>query len=123
MEENERKTKKRKQWYMKPVRKDKIHHGCLVCGGTEQILELDTRLYNGFGGWSVTKDGELFFQEDCSKDKKWEEWKQMAEIEEIAAKDPDHDWRAIFELPLRGGQYQRHGDNKWVLIESNQGFA
>ena len=37
--------------------------------------------------------------------------------------DQNHDWRAIFDLALRGGTYQRHGDNKWVLIESNQGFG
>lgn len=110
-------------WYIKPLDTKKIFHGCLNCGGTEQTLDLETRLYNGFGGWMVTKDGELYFQEDCTKDKNWEEWKQLKEIEAEAVKDPDHDWRAQFDLPLRGGQYQRHGEGKWVLIESNQGFA
>lgn len=120
------KTKKNKlSWYIKPLDTKKIFHGCLNCGGTEQILGLETRLYNGFGGWSITKDGKLYFEESplLSEEKKWNEWKQLKEIEKEAKKDPNHDWRAIFDLALRGGQYQRHGDNKWVLIESNRGFA
>ncbi len=111
-----------KSWYVKPLKKD-IHHGRLNCGGTSENLDLETRLYNGFGGWQITKNGDLFFQEDCRQEKAWEENKQLSEFEKIAQQDPGHDWRAIFDLPLSGGQYQRHGENKWVLISSNQGFA
>lgn len=110
-------------WYIKPLDTKKIFHGCLNCGGTGQTLDLETRLYNGFGGWTITKDGELYFMENPSEEKAWEEWKQMKEIEEEAKKDPDHDWRAEVFLPLRGATYQRHGEGKWVVIESNQGFA
>jgi hypothetical protein len=110
------------KWYIKPIAKDKVHHGCLNCGGTEQTLDLETRLYNSFGGWTITKDGELYFMDD-RRDAKWEEWKQLKDFEKEARKDPDHDWRAEFNLPLRGGEYQRHAKNKWVLIKSNQGFA
>ena len=110
-------------WYIKPLDTKKIFHGCLNCGGTEQTLDLETRLYNGFGGWDVTKDGELYFMEPAHIEKEWEEWKQLKEIEEEAKKDPNHDWRCNFNLPLRGGSYQRHDNDKWVLIESNQGFA
>ena len=109
-------------WFIGPL-KDSIHHGCLNCGGTESILSLDTRLYNDVGGWYITKDGEHYFEEDPSSDKEWEEYKPLKDIEEEARKDPDHDWRAVFFLPLRGGTYQRHDKNKWVLIESNRGFA
>jgi len=109
-------------WFVEPIKKEKIYHGCLNCGGTEQILDLETRLYFGFGGWTITKDGELYFMDD-RKDVEWEDWRQLKEIEAEASKDPDHDWRAQFDSPLRGGQYQRHGEGKWVLIESNQGFA
>jgi len=37
-------------WYVNPLDTKKIFHGCLNCGGTEQTLDLETRLYNGFGG-------------------------------------------------------------------------
>lgn len=110
-----------KEWYIKPLDTKKIHHGCLNCGGTEDILSMDTVLYNSFGGWKITKNGELFFEEDM--DKEWLKNKKMNEIEQIAKKDPDNDWRAIVYLPLRGATYQRYADNKWVCIESNEGFA
>jgi len=109
-------------WWIKSLEHN-IHNGCLNCGGTAKILDLETRLYNEFGGWKITKDGELYFQEDASIEKEWAKLWKLSEIEEIVKKMPDHDWRAIFDLPLRGGTYQRHGDNKWVLIESNRGFA
>ena len=109
-------------WWIKPLEHN-FHHGCLNCGGTARILDLETRLYNGFGGWKIEKDGEFFFQEDPSIEKKWEDYKQLQEIEKIVKRNPDHDWRAIFDLPTRGGTYQRHGNNKWVLVESNRGFA
>ena len=114
---------KRPKWYIKPLNKNKIWHGCLNCGGTEQVLDLETRLYNEFGGWYITKDGEIYFEEQPNKSDNWESIKQLKEIEKEAREDPDHDWRAIFDLALRGGSYQRHGNDKWVLIESNKGFA
>ena len=98
-------------WYIKPLNTN------------EQTLDLETRLYNGFGGWDVTKDGELYFMEAAHIEKGWKEWKQLKEIEEEAKKDPNHDWRCNYNLPLRGGSYQRHDNDKWVLIESNRGFA
>src|SRR5574343_159335 len=110
-------------WYIEPINKKEIHHGCLNCGGTEQTLDLETRLYNEFGGWHITRDGEMFFEEEMHKADNWETIKQLKEIEAEALEDPDHDWRAVFNLPLRGGTYQRHDKDKWVLIESNQGFA
>ena len=44
-------------------------------------------------------------------------------IEKQAAKDPDQDWRAEIDLPLRGATYQRQGIKKWVLVSENNGFA
>lgn len=110
------------KWYIEPLGKDKVYHGCLHCGGTEQTLALSTRLYNSFGGWMITKDDELYFEE-TDRNKDFYKNKTLRQIEKEASKDPDHDWRAVFDLPLRGGEYQRHGKNKWVLISSNQGFA
>ena len=113
------------KWWVKPLIDDKkIYHGCINCGGTEKVLDLETRLYHGFGGWYITKDKGLYFRESSfARNLAWEEIKTLKEIEHEAKEDPDHDWRAILDLPLRGGQYQRHGTNKWVLIESNKGFA
>lgn len=109
------------KWLVEPLDRKKIHHGCLNCCGTDNILGVRTKLYNGFGGWMITKDGKLFFMEKAKTE--FEDSKTLLFIEKIARQDPNHDWRAIFDMALSGGQYQRHGKNRWVLIESNQGFA
>lgn len=76
----------------------------------------------GFGSADVTKDGEHYYdgEGDWQHDK---EPKTIGEIEKEAAEDPDHDWRICFLGPLHGETYQRQGDGKWVMIESNMGFA
>ena len=108
-------------WWVKPLtNKDEIHHGCLNCGGTEITLDLETRLYSGFGGWMVTVNGDLFYMQEQGKE--YDEAKQLKDIETEAKERPNNDWRAEMDLPLRGGSYQRYR-GKWYLIESNQGFA
>lgn len=111
---------KKPKWWVKPL-VDNIHHGCLYCGGTATILDMKTRLYNGFGGWHILKDKKIFFWEEDS-DKSFDKCKQLKDIEKSARRQPNCDWRAIFDLALRGGKYQRYR-GKWYLIESNQGFA
>lgn len=112
------------KWFKEPLTdKDKIHHGCLNCGGTSIHLDLKTVLYNSFGGWSITKDGKHFFAENPAKEKPFNKYKKLKAIERLAKQDPKHDWRAILFNPLRGAVYQRQGDGVWNLIESNQGFA
>lgn len=101
-----------------PIKKK--HRGCLCCEGLGHEIPLDTVLHNGMSGWTITKDGELFFADDY--DKEWEEFKTLAFIEEYAVKEPDADWRAICYTPLHGETYQRQ-DGKWLLVEENQGFA
>jgi hypothetical protein len=103
---------------LKPL--EKKNHGCLCCESLELHLPFDTVLYQGFGGWSITKDGQHFFSEDS--DKEFDEMKTLAYIEEIASKEPDADWRAICDTPLHGETYQRQ-NGKWVLVEQNEGFA
>ena len=58
-------------WLVEPIADDKVWHGCLNCGGTEHVLDMETRLYNGFGGWMITRDNELYFQ-DSNMDRDWE---------------------------------------------------
>ena len=95
--------------------------GCLLCGYTRDLLPMKTKLYYGFGGWTITKDGELFFMEDSNKE--FDEAKTLSYIERKARLEPECDWRAHLDLPLRSAVYQRHGKSKWVLVERGQGFA
>lgn len=93
---------------------------CLCCGGMESHLSLETVLCQGFGGWTVTRNGELFFMDDT--DKEWEDFKKLAYIENKAKRDTAADWMAIYDGPLHGEKYQRQR-GKWVLVETNMGFA
>jgi hypothetical protein len=97
------------------------HGGCLCCPNTEEILPMKTRLYNGFGGWYISKNGQEYFTED--PDKEFNETKTLSQIERKAKLEPDEDWRAHLNLPLRDAVYQRQGKSKWVLIEKGNGFA
>ncbi len=97
------------------------HIGCLNCGGTEQKIPMRTRLYYGFGGWMITKNGKLFFMEE--NDREFSKCKTLSYIERRAKLEPNNDWRAHLDLPLRSAVYQRHGDSKWMLVESGIGFA
>lgn len=97
-----------------------VKHHCLCCDSAELHLDMDTVLYQGFGGWMVTKNGELFYMGDASGE--WESFKKLSDIEKEAALDPDNDWQVICDTPLHGETYQRQGD-KWVLVEQNEGFA
>ncbi len=103
---------------LKPL--DSTIIGCLNCGHTPAILKFNTRLYHGFGGWLITKDKELYFMEDS--DKEYNESKTLMYIENRAKLQPNCDWRALIDLPLRDAEYQRQ-DGKWVLIRTGMGFA
>lgn len=105
------------------IGKDK-HLGCLCCGGTDDILNMKTVLYNSFGGWTISKDGETYFIDD-SKDE-FENWDNITtlEIVEVEAKQfPKSKWIAHLMLPLREATYQRSECGNWVLIATGMGFA
>lgn len=96
-----------------------IHQGCLSCPQVERIASLDMIIAVGFGVARVTRGKKIIFQEQYND----EDFHRLSEFEEMAKRDPDHDWRVLLDAPLRAGEYQRHGDGKWVLIASGEGFA
>ena len=74
-----------------------------------------TRASLMFGeGYTVYSEGSL--------DDDAEFW-TVADVEKLAAADPDHDWRIAFHAPLYSAVYQRQGDAAWVLVEKGHGFA
>lgn len=93
---------------------------CPCCPQTEDILPMDTVLYQGFGGYHVEKDSKTFYWGDSNLE--WEEYKTLADIEKEAKKSPRSEWRVILNNPLRGATWERKKDS-WVLIETNIGFA
>lgn len=91
---------------------------CNVCGPKPQAIPLDAQPHPGFGEACLMRDGvgggpdhlarEDFTVQDC---------------EDVAAADPDHDWRLVIRAPLYEAVYQRQGDSLWVLVERGDGFA
>ena len=111
---------KSKTWY-KPGMKEKDGHvGCLCCPGSTEKLSMRERMYNGFGGWTVRKDGETMSSMDNAD---YDKAPTILKFEKMAREEPEACWEAELDLPLRGAIYQRHGHNTWVLIETNSGFA
>jgi hypothetical protein len=112
----------------------KIHQGCANCPPVENIAPMTMPIGVGFGIAQVTKEDQLIFAEDGRDNfhapglrealpDEQDGFPLVQDIEKLAAADPDHDWQICLFAPLRGRTYQRHGKDKWVLIESNRGFA
>ena len=113
-------------WNKVPPYQDKIHQGCLNCPPVEEIAPMEMVIGVGFGYAAVTKDDLVIFNEnDFLKinDHELDELPILQKFEDIALQDPDHDFRVQLEAPFRGRTYQRHDISKWVLIDSNNGFA
>jgi hypothetical protein len=100
----------------KPVENPGLRSGCLSCGPQPITLPLNACMAVGFGGVTVRREKEIVWSGD-------DENRTVMRYENMARKDPDHDWRIEFFGPLSNTTYQRHEKNKWVLIEKGLGFA
>ena len=101
------------------------HLGCLNCGGGEMRVAdeeitaaMDTIIYSDWGGWTITRDGDCFYQAAAAKRER-----RLSHFEAIADRNPDHDWRANYHGPLRDAIYQRQGKDRWVLVASGTGWV
>lgn len=93
---------------------------CLTCGAgarTDLDMGSDISCY-GWAGYS--RDGVTLWE--CGSDPEDPVW-TVGAVENLAAADPDHDWRIFYNTPLWEGEYQRHGPGQWVLIRKGMGFA
>lgn len=89
---------------------------CASCPPRPSTADLDTPLAIGFGSVWVSRDEEPVWQGDDAS-------KLLREFEQLAAADPDHDWRFGIDGPMYSCEYQRQGDDEWVLVERGEGFA
>ena len=99
-----------------PVEQPGLRSGCLTCGPQPVVIHLLAPLCVGFGSVSVTRDGAHVWDGD-------DEEMLVANAEQWASEDPDHDWRIFFFGPLSDAEYQRHGAGEWVLVKKGPGFA
>jgi hypothetical protein len=79
------------------------------------------RIGVGFGYAAVLCDGQAVWHEPSNAS--WERLWTVLKAENRAKQNPDADWRIVLHGPLHGETYQRQGVKKWVLVESNRGFA
>lgn len=110
-------------WTKMPALTEKqagLRSGCNICGPQPTTLPLEAELAVGFGACTVSKDGDGVYQEDHHSDN---DPPTLQKFEDMAKKDPDHDWRVFFYGALSETEYQRHGDGEWVLIRKGEGFA
>lgn len=104
------------------MNKKHIHKGgCLSCRGTEDLLSLDTILYNDFGGYTVYRNKKCFYQanQDTPEKKIW----KMSRVEKYASMSPEDRWEVEVYLPLRGATWKRDKKGNWKLTKTNLGFA
>lgn len=105
-----------------PIEAKDVNQGCLCCPVPAVHARLEKQIAVGFGGADCTKDGELVYDGEADY-QQGKEPKSIGDMEELAKADPGHDWRVCFFGPLHGETYQRQGEGKWVMVESNEGFA
>jgi hypothetical protein len=96
-------------------------HQIILCGYQYDIAPMEMIIAVGFGFAAVTQNGKTVYDEKRIEGE--EEYWTVQRAEEEAVKDPDNDWRIIMDAPLSGRTYQRQGENHWVLIDKNMGFA
>ena len=94
--------------------------GCVNCGYKPEVASMDMVIAAGFGDAYLKKNGEIVWEEE---NKELHDCIRVRDAEEMAAKDPDNDWRFEIIGPLSEVEYQRHDKGKWVLIRTGQGFA
>ena len=88
----------------------------------KQTLELNTILYCGLGGWTIWKNGELFFED--SRDYEFEHFRTLEYVEDMIGDFNETDeYLARLHAPLQEAIYQRQAKNTWLLIDQEQGFA
>lgn len=92
--------------------------GCALCSPVAQELPLDAELDVGFGSTALLVDRSVTelhaLTQPC---------RTLADVERIAARQPQRNWRLRFITPLRASVFQRQGPGRWVLVESGPGFA
>ena len=107
-----------------PERDDK---GNVAEGDAMKLPELpggDTRADRmigvGFGQAELTRDGEAVWRENRSIGG-WKDYLTFGQAADLAAAEPDHDWRIVLRAARWNEAYQWQG--RWVLVERGEGFA
>lgn len=94
--------------------------GCLNCGPKPLVAPVSMVISVGFGAAYVSRDGEIVLDGESAYHNG--NSVTVQEAEDMAIRDPDHDWRIVLDGPMGGVVYQRHDDG-WVACIKLPGFA
>ncbi|MBU1053121.1 MAG: hypothetical protein KKC46_04730 [Proteobacteria bacterium] len=92
-------------------------------GFHKTILPMDKVIMVGFGLALLTKNNECLYMYDEMSAPAYANYMSVVQAEELAAADPNHDWRIHLIAPLSELHYQRQGKQNWILYEKGEGFA
>lgn len=106
------------------IKQEDVAQPCLNCSNNKATLGMRRELVVGFGCCSVVLDSNTVYYEPHYEDEDYQSKVWVTYDAEFRARQSNAvDARIIFDGPLWGGTYQRQGENNWVLIEQNEGFA
>ena len=92
---------------------------CPYCGCRHAILPMQEVIAVGFGDALLTKNGEFIYS--AMEVQSCDDYMSVAQAEELAAADPNHEWRIHLISPFSELHYQRQGECHWVLYKKGEG--
>ena len=95
---------------------------CLNCPPIEAVANLNKVIAVGFGSATLECDGRVIYDGERALHE-GKNPRSFKFAENKARQKPSADWRVVLHGPMHGETYQRQGKNRWVLVESNEGFA
>jgi hypothetical protein len=101
-------------------RKDHVFIAARSTAPIENLLPLDAVIGVGFGMATLTRDGEVVYEEHGSET---EELITVAQAEELAQTSPEHDWCIHLVALLDDRHYRRIGRDSWKLYKRGYGLS
>lgn len=90
------------------------HISIMHCDSKYDTAAMDMIIAVGFGIAYVSKNGQIIYDEKLVENGR--DFWTTQDAENEARKDPDNDWRIVLSDSLIIREYQRQGDNNWVLV-------
>ena len=87
----------------------------------ETFLNMTDTLNIIFGNSNYSRDGKILWESPDNDEPRVET--TVEEVEAIARRDPNHDWRIYYYAPTFEEEYKRQPDGRWRLIKKGPGFA
>lgn len=98
------------------IAKTRVHWSMLP----DRFLAPEATIGVGIGYAALTRDGEPVYVEDAMSGR---EPMTVAQAENLAKREPDHDWRIHLVAQLEDRHYRRERPGRWVIYERGYGLS